>query len=164
MRYDRLPEHLRPNLPECQRLTRVVACIDRKLRCVWNGQTQRYELWGPSREFGWAFISAVEKDGAPMHPDCYPVLMLATLRARDQPLNMKAIAERNAQRVEREWQATMDEAGEAAKYVAAAVAQEAIGAARHGSQDVMDGLRFAYEGRSRAPARSRGQIISLPGR
>lgn len=157
-----LPEYLRPDLPECQRLTRVLRSMDPYLLCAWNGRSARYEVWGPSKSEGHAFITAVENlDGTPMHPDTYPTLILADLRARDRDPDMRRILEHNAQLVERNWHAEMDSLGDEAAYVAKAVAQEAIGALRYGVADVFLGLRNAREGRSkRAPV---GQRIYIPG-
>lgn len=143
-----LPEYLNRNLPQCLRLTRVLAELDRDLFCVWNGRTQRYEVWGPSKSQGWAMLSAVEKpDGTPIHPDVYPTWILADLRSRrDQTPDARKLLEQNARQVEKAWDAAMEEAGEMTKYVAKAVLEEAHGALRFGADDVFRGLRAAYGG------------------
>ena len=107
-------------------------------------------------------ISVVEgPDGSYCHPDTYPMYVLAELRRRDRPLNIRQMSEETAKAAEREWDAAQSEMGEQAKYVARAVAQEAAGALRGGSADVLLGLRLANEGRSRAPVQRQ---IFLPGR
>lgn len=157
-----LPEYLRPDLAECERLTRVLRTMDPYLFCVWNGRSQRYEVWGRSESQGVAFLTAVEgPDGRPANPDVYPMFILADLRARDRDPDMQAILEHNAQVAEKAWREQMDALGEEATYVAKAVAQEAAGALRWGCADVFLGLRNAREGRSKAAPV--GQRIYIPG-
>lgn len=163
LRLDRIPDYLRYDLAECRRLTRSLACLDNPgLFCAWNCKSQTYEVWGPSQIYGWAYLTTVEgPDGRPAHPDVYAMMVLADLRARDRDPNMKGVLERNAARFEQQWHAEMDEAGEAAKYVAKAVAQELVGAVRYGVMDVFLGLRNAMEGRSKGEPV--GQRIFIPG-
>jgi hypothetical protein len=157
-----IPDYLKRDMPECQRLTRVLAQMDPHLWCAWNARSERYEVYGRSQSQGWAFLSAVEgPDGRPAHPDIYPSFVLADLRSRDRDPNMAQILEHNAQMVQRSWEREMDSLGDAAAYVAKAVAQEAGGALRFGVADVMLGLQSAMTGRSKAAPV--GQRIYLPG-
>jgi hypothetical protein len=146
-----LPVFINPNLPECRRLTRVLATLpDSQLFCVWNSRTKRYEVWGPSQNYGVYPVTAVEDpQGAPCNPDLYPMYILADLRRRDVDPNMRSVMEHNAQLAEKAWQAEMDTMGDYAQYVAKAVAQEVGGAVRYGAADVYLGLRNAMHGTSR---------------
>ena len=158
-----LPDFLNPNLASCKRLTRVLAAMDPHLFCVWNSRSHRFEVYGASKTEGFAFLTAVEDpQGRPCNPEIYPMHILADLRARDRDPNMREILEHNAKVAEKAWHSAMDEIGEEAAYVAKAVAQESIGALRHGVLDVFVGLRNAREGRSkREPVERR---IFVPGR
>lgn len=157
-----LPEYLNPSLPAARRLTKVLRTIDQDVLCAWNGRSQCYEVWGPSREYGWACLKMLlDEQHQPISPDLYPMYVLGEMHARLERLDAKELMEGNMRRLQREWSAELDTMGEAAKYVAAAVGQEAESALRHGAADVLLGLNLALQGKAKgAPV---GQKFSLPG-
>jgi hypothetical protein len=141
-RLSSLPSYVNTDLPAARRLTHVLNAMDPQLRAGWNKIVQRFEVWGPSRSAGWALILRVERpDGSYLDPEVYPHVLLDQLHSRQQPLD--DLEARHAKEMERRWLALMDAAGERAKYVAKAVAQEASGTLRYGLADVFAGLAAA---------------------
>lgn len=143
-----LPDYCNERVPGAMRLTRTLRALDPELVACWNGITERFEVWAPSKSAGVACVLRVEHpDGSPLDPDVYASQIIARLYQQQMGLtgenSADAIDLRNIQRAEREWRRQLDELGERSKYVAKAVAQETYGTLRHGAADVMRGLRAA---------------------
>lgn len=151
-RYHRVPDFLNTELDSCKKLTHVMRAVDPGLFCAWNRLTQRYEVWGRSKERGFCKLDILERDGQPYSPELHPYHILADLRARDKDPNMRALLERNAAEAEKRWVEWMGQAGEGARYMGAAVAQLATDAPlRHGLSDALTGYHMANEGRTKGP-------------
>lgn len=163
-RYYRVPDYLETGMEQCKQLTRVLAAIDDKLFCAWNKMAKMFEVWGPSKEYGYCCLTEVRDpySGRPCSPEAYPMVILADLRARDHDPDVRKALDRQAKLVEKRWLEWMDTLGEEAKYVGAAVAQEASGSPlRHGVEDMVAGLKMARAGTTRlGPV---GQRIYIPG-
>lgn len=164
MRYERLPDYLNPKLEQCKKLTRVLQALDAKLVCAYNSHSARFEVWGPSKEYGWAWLTTCESPttGQPIAPEAAPMLILEELKARQKDPNVKALYERQRLAMTERWMDWMDECGEAAAYFGAAVGQEASGSAiRYGLDDIREGYAMARDGRSKSAPK--GQRIFVPG-
>lgn len=161
-----IPDYLSTQQESCRRLTRVLRPLPGPLLACWNRRSQRFEVWTPSNEYGWACVAVVETpDGRPCSPDVYPLYVLADLRSRLNRKDVGGMVAAHAEAVNKRWNEEMDEAGEAARYVAKAVAAEIGGTLRGGGQDVAMSLRSAMEGgTARRNAEERGQRIYIGGR
>ena len=141
-----LPAYCNPNLPQARRLTQTLRALDSSLVGVWNGASQSFQVWGPSKLEGMALLLDLTKpDGTPIDPDVYPSIVLDNLFQRQDAREFRDRISEDRQRKElnKRWEQAMDSAGERAKYVAKAVAQERTGTLRYGLKDVFAGLRAA---------------------
>lgn len=165
-----VPAYLNTRDPEAIRGTSRVRAVEPLWFAALDQQasTRRkkrvYVVWGPHFvRGGWGPVCEVGMRGDG-NPD-WDAFVICQQRARGSGITPEETIRRlhaeNEARIERNKQSLSDVAKEKLEYARSAVAADLAGASRFSSEDVLNGLRMADEGRSKAPPK--GQVFSLPG-
>lgn len=165
-----VPGHLNTRDPEAIRGTARVRAVEPLWFAALDQQassrrrTRVYVVWGPHFvSGGWSRVCEVGRRGDGQ-PD-WDAFVIYQQRMRGSSLSpeetIRQLHADNEARIERNKQSLSAIAKEKLEYGRAAVAADLAGASRFSSDDVLNGLRMADEGRTKAPPK--GQVFSLPG-
>lgn len=151
--------------PDAKRGTLILRGIDRELVVGFNRRRHVYEIYAPSLSAGgWVHcVDAMNDQGRPLRsPVPWQDVAFAIKDARDSELTpVERVAQHNARLADAEDRRLRQEAKEKVAYVRPAIRAETLGASRHSTDDVMQALKNAENGTTKAPAK--GQKFSLPG-